>query len=1042
VVTAVLVGLCASGAGPEGVGAASLRVTAPAGRAYEQSSPVDKEGDALGKIGLVKAADSGGGVSFSVRPGKSGEALPFYLALRGTGESGWATQDLLPPPVVGERTEMQGWLPDFSEAFSREIKLGTPRLEAFVSRSTGGSPAAVISPYTADAKYSYVGASLDASTVVFEAQAKLAPEEGDDPIEAALDGASNLYAWDRASGRLSLASVRNDGTAPPKGAFAGPYDWSAGTSARTLRDGGAARDYYLQGSHAVTASGDVYFTEAGTGQLYLRLRPTQPQSPLDGEGKCTDAAKACTIHVSASQKNNGRDGGPDPAGAQPAAFQAASADGSEAFFTSPEKLTNDANTGPEQPAPEIVRSDLDGENTEPKFIPKRAVGVAVDGSHVYWADPVAGTIGRAALDGSQASVEDAFIAVGASECEEEVEPGVLVPAPAPSKPRYVAVDSGHVYWTNTGKLDQNGEPEDRGGTIGRADIDGSLASIDPDFICGASSPQGIAVNSTHIYWANAAKDPVKRSVARATIGGDGIEQEFFPADTNRKPYGVALSASHVYFSLDEGDVNSYGGRVPLAGGQSDILFIGSNVGVRGVAVDGTHVYWATQGEDAIGRANLALEPASRETEFVRGIEGELNGLAVDASHIYWSVNGESPSNPGNDLYRYRATNGELTDLTPDSSGENGAEVQGVLGASESGSHLYFAANGDLDGNGPASPGDCQTQGPHGSLGTISGSCSLYLWHEGTTSFIALLDSNGAEGSDSLNWVGTPSDVFATSGYFPRTAFVSKDGQALLFRSQEKLTEYDNEGIAELYRYSAKNQAISCVSCPPGGTAVGEGPSLGSIKLPGLLQPTLSAVASVASHNLSTDGNRVFFETAEALVPGDANGQVSCPGLGLEFIPACLDVYEWEAPDTGACTEGDPAYSALNEGCIYLISTGEDPFPSHFADASGSGSDVFFFTRQQLVGQDKDELQDVYDARVGGGLASQNPVEPPPCPNPDACNPPTQTPSPAPPPQGAPPSASPPMHKHAKHKAKKKRKKKHRAHKHKKRKKAHFAANRL
>jgi hypothetical protein len=63
---------------------------------------------------------------------------------------------------------------------------------------------------------------------------------------------------------------------------------------------------------------------------------------------------------------------------------------------------------------------------------------------------------------------------------------------------------------------------------------------------------------------------------------------------------------------------------------------------------------------------------------------------------------------------------------------------------------------------------------------------------------------------------------------------------------------------------------------------------------------------------------------------------------------------------------------LNQGCIYLISTGKSEFPSLFADASASGNDVFFFTRQGLVGQDKDQLMDVYDARINGGLESQNP----------------------------------------------------------------------
>jgi hypothetical protein len=956
----------------------------PDNRAYEQSSPVDKDGgDATGKVALVKAADNGSGITFNstfgIPGGKGAQALPTYLALRGGGGSGWATQGLLSPPLFGERAQVQGWLPDFSETFSNATKLGSPRIKALVSQSTTGGSATVVASYTAKAEYSYVGASADASIVFFESQAKLPPAEGEDPIEAAIDGASNLYAWDRVSGRLSLAGILNDGKAPPKGAFAGPYHRAAGASAQTLREGGAGRGYYLQGTHTITLAGNIYFTEAVSGQLYLRLNPTQPQSDLLA-GKCAKPAEACTIHVSASKRST-----PDPAGAQPAAFQAASVDGSAAFFTSSEKLTNDANTGPEQPAPAIgIGNSTTGAIEKADFIPKRAVGVALDSTHVYWADPVGGTIGRADLNGE--NPDDGFIVPGPSECEEEeTEPGVFVPVPVPSKPRYVAVDAGHIYWTNTGKLEGNGDPAEAGGTIGRADVGGT--NSDPDFICGASNPQGIAVNATHVYWANAAKDPVKRSIARAAIGGGEIEQEFFPVNTSRTPYGVALSPTHVYFSINN-ETSDFGSvrRIPLAGGEEK-FFNPGKAGIRGVATDATHVYWATQGEEAIGRADLEL--TSGENEFVKPA-GKLNGLATDASHLYWSVNGESPSNPGNDLYRYQADTDTLTDLTPDSVDTNGAEVQGVLGASEDGSHVYFAANGDLDGGGPASAGDCHTQGAHGPLATTSGSCSVYLWHDGAISLVAQLRGKAnSEATDALAWTGTPRELFSTAGFVPKTSFLSQDGQTLLFRSQEKLTEYDNEGVPELYRYSAETQTVACVSCPPSGEAVGKGPSLGSVSYPGPIAPALASVAMVQSRNLSADGNRAFFETAEALVPEDTNGEVSCPALGAKLTPACLDTYEWEAPGTGTCKEAGPGYSVLNEGCIYLISTGTSEFPSYFADASQSGDDVFFFTRQQLVDQDKDELQDVYDARVGGGLASQNPITLVPCESAEACHGPGQ-----------------------------------------------------
>jgi hypothetical protein len=184
--------------------------------------------------------------------------------------------------------------------------------------------------------------------------------------------------------------------------------------------------------------------------------------------------------------------------------------------------------------------------------------------------------------------------------------------------------------------------------------------------------------------------------------------------------------------------------------------------------------------------------------------------------------------------------------------------------------------------------------------------------------------------------------------------------------------------------------------------------------------------------MAAAGNRAFFETAEALSPEDTNGQAECPpaGTGSQNYPACLDVYEWEAPEEGSCAVDGPSYSPLNEGCIYLISTGKSKYPSLFADASESGKDVFFFTRDQLVGQDQDELQDVYDARVEGGLASQDPVTLVPCESVEACHeaaPPAPVESSPATPNFSGPGNTKPIHK----KPKPKKHKKHHAKKHKK-----------
>jgi hypothetical protein len=242
------------------------------------------------------------------------------------------------------------------------------------------------------------------------------------------------------------------------------------------------------------------------------------------------------------------------------------------------------------------------------------------------------------------------------------------------------------------------------------------------------------------------------------------------------------------------------------------------------------------------------------------------------------------------------------------------------------------------------------------------------------SLIAPLDANGGE-SDATNWEprGLPTNLPTVVN----TARVSGDGKTLLFRSQEQLTD-DSKGTAELYRFNTE-EGLSCVSCSPSGEAPLAVPSLQSIV------PELSVVEppgnpAILTRNLSADGKRVFFETPDKLVAGDTDGEEGCPLIGQASVPACQDVYEWEAKGTGSCESSNE-----NGGCLYLLSSGTSAEPAFFADASESGNDAFIFTRSALVPQDQDTLQDAYDARVEGGLASQNVVPPPLCEG-DACKP--------------------------------------------------------
>jgi hypothetical protein len=319
---------------------------------------------------------------------------------------------------------------------------------------------------------------------------------------------------------------------------------------------------------------------------------------------------------------------------------------------------------------------------------------------------------------------------------------------------------------------------------------------------------------------------------------------------------------------------------------------------------------------------------------------------------------------GVDLYRYDLPSHELLDVTPDAEAAHGAEVQGVLGMSADGSTVYFAANGILtevpNGAGErAQSGNCE-------IARFQGECNIYAWHAGEVLFIARVAPGAASeslSSDRSNWSPSSRPDGLGNEAMESTARVSRDGSVLMFRSVRRLGSYNNDGVAELYRYKLGG-APTCVSCDPSGVApVG----------PAALQSSKHLLASpklpfgVLTRNLSDTGNQVFFETPDALVEGDTNG--------------VADVYEWEAP--GASPSCGTA--AQDGGCLFLLSTGRSTLPSEFADADETGENVFFSTYQSLVGQDRDELADVYDARVGGGIPSQSPSEVAPCANEEACN---------------------------------------------------------
>lgn len=389
-----------------------------------------------------------------------------------------------------------------------------------------------------------------------------------------------------------------------------------------------------------------------------------------------------------------------------------------------------------------------------------------------------------------------------------------------------------------------------------------------------------------------------------------------------------------------------------AGPDSSFQHLGSSIiSSHAISEDGSRVFWQRgPGSVKVGGENLHEELMMRDlaTETTSRLDasqvgghgggGQFMFATPDGSVAYFTapaaaeLTADTVPGSGANLYRYEieAPEGErLTDLTPSSN----AGVAGVVAASQDGSYVYFAAKSQLAPG--SSPGSCLPPGDAGSGGT----CNLYLLHGGTITFIATL----SEGTDLQDWVsfrnGSP---LSTQGH---TARVMPDGHQLVFMSARSLTGYDNTDTAtgkpdsEVYFYDATTDGLVCASCNPTGS-----PPIGPSRIPWATKYEKGG-AAYESRVLSADGSRVFFDSADSLVPRDTNGKV--------------DVYEWRPEGAGACQQA--------VGCVHLISSGTSSSRSLFVDASTDGRDVFFVTAQQLLGRDADQFADLYDARIDGGF---------------------------------------------------------------------------
>ncbi len=312
-------------------------------RAYEEVSPAQKPGAVSYPGGIVTEMATADGEKLTYAAasafGPSHLSAPFthqYIAKRGAG--GWSTRSIDPPgssELLSDITALlepgfRAFTPDLCQSFYMQVHEyalapgtppGWPNLYRRTDQECGGAPdfetllTQAPTNLLGRGQISFylpklLGFSADARVAAIAAGAALTPEANPDlvPEDAPLRR-FQLYVADGAGG-LRLGSVLPDG---------GP---ALGES--FLGEGGTSFAYDQRQRHALAADGSLmYWTSAlGRGSLYLRTNPTQPQSPLDGEGHCTQPARACTVPVSFGAVTEAM-----------AEFDTASPDGKRAIFT-------------------------------------------------------------------------------------------------------------------------------------------------------------------------------------------------------------------------------------------------------------------------------------------------------------------------------------------------------------------------------------------------------------------------------------------------------------------------------------------------------------------------------------------------------------------------------------------------------------------------------------------------------------------------------------------------------------------------------------
>jgi hypothetical protein len=299
----------------------------------------------------------------------------------------------------------------------------------------------------------------------------------------------------------------------------------------------------------------------------------------------------------------------------------------------------------------------------------------------------------------------------------------------------------------------------------------------------------------------------------------------------------------------------------------------------------------------------------------------LGGSADGAKVLFWCADNLTDDATAPSIYSYDVETEQLAVLP----GTASSFLPELFAADDDLEHVYFLAGEQLTPDAPA------------AVGPVA---NIYDVHGGEIRYVGQYTG------------GVQIDV-------TRAPAVSGDGSVLLFKSAEAMDPgYDNGGRFQMYVYDADDGpdgTRTCISCRSDGLPAQADAGFGTsdANTLGASEAGEFGLLNIRrpDDSMTADGARVFFTSADRVVPEATNGKEN--------------VYEYA------------------DGRVSLLSTGKASGPSIFAGVSKDGADAFLITPESLTKGDSDGGEtDMYVARVGGGLP--DPPAPPARCSGDAC----------------------------------------------------------